>query len=360
MKSASLIAIGVTVATVGWILSGQVSGTPEPVAASVATIDARPKVQVVASTATPTQRTLSLQARTEAVRIVHVRTETTAGVVDIDVQKGQRVQKGDVLVRLAIDDRRARLGKAEALRVQRALTFEAAERLARKAYRSEVKRAEAKADLETANAALAAVKLDLARTVVRAPFDGVIDDVSVEIGDLAQVGQAVVTLVDTSQVLVVASAPERVVIGLHVGDQASVELINGNTVTGPVRYVAKCANPLTRTFRIEVALDNADGRILQGMTAELKLPMGSVQAHSVSKTDIVLSDDGTFGVKTVEDDGSVAFHALTYIDATGDNVVVAGLPESIRIIQGGGTYTRQGQAVAVVGDTGGVRVATID
>src|SRR5688572_30897428 len=93
-------------------------------------------VQVATSKAEPQPRTIVLRGRTEADRVVEVRAETTGRVVEIPVEEGALVHKGDLIAVLDGSDRAARLAEAKALLLQRKAEAEASKRLADKDRKS--------------------------------------------------------------------------------------------------------------------------------------------------------------------------------------------------------------------------------
>lgn len=355
MRRSYLIAAGIALVVAGWILSGQVDGNietekaePQPAPA----VDALPLVRVRDSLARERIIELVLFGRSEAERKVELRAETAARVVAIKVRKGQRVARGDVIAHLAMDDRKARLNEAEAVVEQHRIAYEAAQKLSEKQYRSKVKLAETRAVLESAKAALAAIRLDIARTVIHAPFAGVVNTLPAEVGDYLAVGSVVAGIVDLDPILIVGEVTERDVAMVVSGGPAWVRLPEGDIVEGTVRFVSKVGAETTRTFRIEVELANPGGAIAEGLTSELRLPIGLELAHLVSPTVLTLSDDGMIGVKAVDDDGVVRFLPVRMIADTPDGMWLAGLPESVTLITVGQEFVLPGQRVRQIAEDG--------
>src|SRR5699024_4893068 len=110
----------------------------------------------------------------------------------------------------------------------------------------------------------------------------------------------------------------------------------------------RTADPDTRTFRVEVAIPNPDSSLMAGMTAELRLPLRKVQAHLISPAILVLSDEGPVGVRTVNDQGVVEFHAVDILEQRPEGVWDDGLPDEVRLITVGQEYVQDGQEVTAV------------
>lgn len=351
MKRSYLIAAIVAIAVAGWIFSGQIgesSVTEGTAPGQAAAEEALTKVRVRSLVAEEHQNQILLFGRTEANRRVSAMTETSGKVVAIRVEKGDLVKRGDVLVQLAMDDRQARLAEAEALVEQRKIAYEAAQKLSQKQFRSAVTLAQNKADLEAARAELEAIRLDIQRCTIRAPFAGVVDELPAEIGLVASAGSVVAHLVDLDPILVVGEVAERNVSAIKPGSLAIVRLISGDEVGGTVRYVSKVGMDATRTFRVEVEVDNPNGAIPGGLTTELTLPLGRVLAHRLSPAVLTLSDQGIIGVKAIGNGDVVEFYPVELIADTPEGVWLRGLPEHLNLITVGQEFVREGQRVVPV------------
>jgi len=256
MKRSQLIAGLIALAAIGWLLSGQIEAQDETAATTEAARPgpeeaALPQVRVRRQAAEPRTSEIVLRGRTAASRIVQVSAETHGTVAELFVKKGTVVEAGTPILRLSSEDREARLRQARALADQRRLEYEAASKLAEKGYRAETALADARAKLEEANAAVAAMEIDIEHTLIRAPFEGVVDTLPVEIGDFLTTGDPVATVVDLNPILIVGQLSERDVGTVTTGDRGSARLINGSTVSGTVRYISATADEATRTFRLE-------------------------------------------------------------------------------------------------------------
>ena len=349
MKRSHLIAAVIAVAATGWIASGQFGDDASPpvvAAASVKPAEPLPQVRVRTIEAVARERELVLFGHSEAERNVELKAETSGRVVIRAVKKGGRVRKGDTIVRLAMDDRLARLAENQAFLEHYRIVFEADQKLSKKQFRSKIKLAETRASLEAAKAALQSIRLDIERTSIRAPFDGVLDDLSVEVGDYVAVGGVVARIVDLDPILIVGEVTERDATRIAAGGSARVVMSYGATFAGKVRYVSKVGSPLTRTFRIEVEVDNPDGAIAEGLTAELHLDLGRVKAHRVSPAVLTLSDQGVVGVKTVDAGGMVTFVPVKMIGDTPEGIWLSGLPQRVTLITVGQEFVLPGQRVA--------------
>lgn len=364
IKSSWVWAVAIAVVVSAWMLSGLLrdTGAQEAGGAQTAVADGETAAEQTSQTdeeetafrvraqtfyATPHQSFMRIRGRTEAIRTVHVRAETVGRVASLPVEKGDRVAEGDLLCVLAADDRPARLAEAKALRNQRELEWKAARDLVRRGVRSETQTAAAEAAYESSKAMVAAMEIELGHTQIRAPFDGIVDGRDVEIGDYLRPGDVCAVVVDTDPYLVVGEVSEREVSFIEIGTPATARIVGGTEVTGRVRFVSARAEEATRTFRVELVVNEATDRFRDGLTAEIFVPRGEVMAHLVTPAILGLSERGEIGVRTVSEEGLVAFAPLTVLEDTSDGVWVTGLPDQVTIITVGQDFVVPGQRVEV-------------
>ena len=129
------------------------------------------------------------------------------------------------------------------------------------------------------------------------------------------------------------------------GGSASAILATGEQVAGNIRYVAPMADEATRTFTVELEVDNAAGKLRAGMSAELLIPAETVFAHKISPSLLTLDDAGTVGVKIVNEQGVVEFIPADIALSTNEGVYVAGLPTAATIITVGQGFVTGGTPV---------------
>lgn len=288
-----------------------------------------------------------LRGRTENKRTVDVRAETNGRVVERPVERGASVTEGDLLCRLALEDRQARLTQAKENVNQARIEYQGSLRLKDRGFQSETAIAQTRARLATTQAQLQAALLDVQRTEVRSPFAGVVEDTPLEIGDYAQPGTPCATIVDLNPMLLVGRVAERDVYRLSVGAAAGGQLATGETVTGPVSFVGQQADPGTRTYRVEVTVANPDHALRSGITTEIAIDVGEVGAHKISPAVLALDDEGSVGVRIVDSGNRVRFQRVDIVADDEDGVWVAGLPAVTTLITVGQELVVAGQHVDV-------------
>ena len=297
---------------------------------------------------------LSVRGRTEADTNVSVRVETSAQIEEVLVQEGAHVKAGDVLCKLDLGARRARVLHAQARLAQARLEYDANSQLVQKGFASQTVVAAMKAELDAAQATLEEAEQEFDHAEVEAPVDGIVQSPIVEVGEVLEPGGVCATLIKPDPMLFVGQVSEREIGKLSIGDNATVATVTGQNVDGTIRYIANAADPETRTFRIEILMPNADQEIRDGLTALAEIPLPSTRAHLISPGVLVLDDAGRLGVRTLADGDKVKFMPVNILaDTASEGVWIAGLPETVTLITVGQDYVVHGEHVRAVFETAG-------
>ena len=266
----------------------------------------------------------------------------------IGAERGTNVDRNGLIARMDERDRTARLAQAKATVKQREVEYEGRVKLKSESYVSEAQLQEAVAALEAARTELTRAELDLEYRFIRAPFDGALQSRIAEVGDFVKRGDPIATFVDNRTIIVSANLSEFDAKYVAVGDMAEARLATGEHVRGAIRYVAPVADEATRTFAVELEVDNQDGLLRAGGTAELRIPAELVHAHRVSPSLLTLDDAGNVGLKIINDDGRVEFVVADIALSSSDGVWVAGLPDTATIITVGQGFVSSGAIVNAV------------
>lgn len=343
-----------------WMLSGEIIVGGEPKSQANTTPapsepapqpEKRFKVRVRSFAAEPREARLVVRGRTEAAARVEVRAETAGMVEAMPVAKGARVKAGTVLCRIEMGAREAALREAEAHLEQAKLDHEASEQLVLRGHTAKLTVAANKAKRDAAQAALERAQIELARTEIKAAFDGIVEEQPAKPGTYLSVGGACAKLVALDPLTVAGAVSEREVGKLKAGMTGTAKLVTGETVDGKLTYIAPAADDKTRTFRVELKIPNPDGALRDGVTTDIEIPLEAEPAHKVPPAILTLNEAGTVGVRTVEDGDTVRFRPVTILSATDAGVWVAGLPQTIDLITVGQDYVTDGQKVEAVQQT---------
>ena len=348
---ASLIAVGLIL----WLVSGLIFKESEGEAASAiseqqlranpAAGQKRVTVRAAISQAEKRARILVLRGRTESKRSVDVKAEIAGNVIKRAVERGSRVEAGDLLCQLAIDDRDASVAEAKAALKNAQIDYQGSLKLKQQGLQSETDIARAEAQLESAKAQLRRQDLNLARTRITAPFSGVVEYLQMNKGDYATPGAVCATLIDLDPMLVSADVTEAEVDNMEVGNLVSGTTSTGEQIVGKLTFVGMQSDPLTRTYPVEITVENSDYSLRSGLTTTARIQLDEVFAHKVSPALFTLNDAGDFGVRTIGENNVVEFFKVVIIEDTPEGVWITGLPDTVQLITVGQEFVLTGQTV---------------
>ncbi|ETX26651.1 efflux RND transporter periplasmic adaptor subunit, partial [Roseivivax isoporae] len=313
--------------------------TTEPPPAAAPGADAAPPaigVMAMTSRAQEIDSAVTLRGETAPMREVDVMPETTGRVVSEPLRKGARVAAGDVLCRLdpgtrqisleeaeaalaeararvpeaeaRVPEAEARVAEAEASLVEAKINANAADTLSGSGFASETRVAAARAavrsaeaavssasagleaarsglesaaaQIRSAEAAVARARDEISKLTIAAPFDGVLESDTAELGALLQTngGAPCATVLELDPIKIVGFVPETDMPRVARGAAAGARLTGGGEVTGTVIFVSRQADALTRTFRVEIEADNPDLALSAGQTAEIAISAEGARA----------------------------------------------------------------------------------
>jgi len=351
IKSSYLVAGGIVLVVAAYILgrpllshgdkAGQASAAP------AAASNALPLVKVADTPETAHAYAVALRGHTEATRTVSVRSETSGVVAQTPIIQGTFVRAGTVLCRLAVDARQASLDMAKANLKSKQLQMQASASLAAKGFRSPTQLLSDQANLDSAEASVRQAEVALNQVNIRAPYAGVFDHRDAEVGAYLAPGQSCGSVIELDPLLVVGDLPETEASRVQVGAAAAAKLVSGETITGRVRFVARDADPTTRTYRVEITVPNPGSRVRSGLSADIQIAAGVGPAHQTVTSALVLDSAGRQGVRTVTADNTVAFTPVSVLEETPQGIWIAGLHGPARIIVSGQSYVSEGQKVRV-------------
>ena len=278
-----------------FLLTWMISGTfikEEKFEKSKSSLETLSSVTIVNSQAISRSKVLKSSGFTEADKFVQVRAEVSGRVISRPVKQGDFVKEGDLICQLYI--------------------------AGREAYPKIV-----------------------------APFSGYLEMLRVDEGDYLNTGAVCASLIDPDPMLLVADIAEKDIAEIELGSEASAKLISGKMIYGKVSFIASSADKNTRTFRVEISVNNKDRTIRDGVSAEIFIKGRQVPSHIISPAILSLNDQGKLGIRTVDDQNKVTFQEIQILEDTNNGMWVSGLEEKVRIITLGQEYVFQGQVVSV-------------
>ncbi|PVW14271.1 efflux RND transporter periplasmic adaptor subunit [Marixanthomonas spongiae] len=279
--------------------------------------------------------------------------EFSGVLTNVYVNEGQRVSKGQRLAKIDDGGLSSQLAQQETQVALAKTTFERQKRLWDQKIGSEIQFLEAKATYEAADKAAQQIRSQLAKTVITAPFSGVVDNVIADQGQVVNQGQTqVIRLVNLSDMYVKASMPETYLNSIEKGTEVNVRLASiGEEYKGTVRQASNYINPDNRTFDVRIAIPNKSGKVKPNLIATVEVndytnqnaitvPESILQENSKGESIVFVYEPKTDSTGTAK--RKIVEPGLTY----GNKVEIKnGLKEGETIIVEGAKSVRDGQKV---------------
>lgn len=304
--------------------------------------------------------TVDLVGQLEAEETVVLKPETQGVIASVEFQEGQRVERGALLFKLRDEEQRARLAEAQASLALAEEEYRRAQSLTKQRTLSQAELDTAVSRLEAARARRDLAQVELDRTEIRAPFDGVLGARRVSPGDRVDTDTELVRIDALSRLRLVFTVPEIGVplakVGLPV--QISVAAYPGERFPGEVYFVAPSLDPANRRLLMKAFVPNDDLRLRPGFFANIHLELAQHEdAIVVPESAIAYDARGSFVWRV--DDENVAHRVPVElgIRSEGRVEVTAGLAPGDRIVSAGthkvaeGAPVRRAESVIATGAT---------
>jgi multidrug efflux system membrane fusion protein len=333
-----------------WLASGTINGNTDSSQTDGTRTESETKtsplirVRVETMPAQPVAQNITLYARTEPNRQVILKAEVNGRVQEILKQRGENVESGEALLKIAMNDRPQLLQHARAELAQRQLEYKGASSLNTKGFQGKAEVARKMALLKESQARVASLQREIENTLIESPFDGIMLEREVEVGDYLSVGTPVATIVDLDPLVVRGDVTQHDIQHLYAGQAATMILSNGKQYRGKVRYLSSVADDKTNTFRVEVIINNKTAHLLGGLSVELHIPLETIQAIKITPALMALNESGEIGIKWVKD-GVVQFTPIDVVRSDTDGTWIRGLEDNIDIISVGQAFVREGDKV---------------
>ena len=278
---------------------------------ALATLDVNKEVEALVTAVklkdTTFNHYLEVQGSVNTNENVLIQPEFPGNLVQLNVKAGQKVSKGQVLGRTDDGGMSQQLASAENQYALAKTTFERQKNLWNQKIGSEIQYLQAQAQMISAQKAVAQINAQIAKTVIRAPFSGTIDEVYVEKGEVVSASsQGLMRIVNLGNMYVSTSIPETYIGKLKIGTEVDVFLTSLNkTYKGRVRQIGNFINPNNRSFGIEVSVPNPENLLRPNQVAKMKV------IDYVSKNAVVVPTN------VIQQDSKKNSFVYTVINSTG-------------------------------------------
>ena len=407
MKKSLIVAFILFLAVIGWFLSGRISIGDEhendqafDESSNVNNNDTQNNILKVESQIVYSEeivQSITLQGQTIYNRTIDIKSETTGNIINKNYKRGKIVTLDEILVEISMEDRQELLNSyikelernkkeifinekrrdnsifkiKEQIKLYE-IEYQSAKQLIDKGLSSKSKLSLASfnladatynlkdielnyqsqvTNLETQLANIKSkiknIKIDIDNTKITSPFSGIINKSYVEIGDYVRPGNVLFSVVDLNPIKIQGYLSESDINNVKVGTNAIVSNSNSITKTGEITFISPTAETSTRTFEIIIEANNDDLLFKSGITSTITIKGSSIKAHKIPPSILTLQDDGTVGVKTINENNKVVFYPINKEIDTIDGMWVSGLPDKVRLIITGQEYITAGQIVDI-------------
>ena len=217
-------------------------------------------------------------------------------------------------------------------------------------YRSELEVAQNLARVEAARASLAALETQLEDSTIRSPVSGMLETLHVEKGERMRRDAAAATILGMDTLSVIVAVPQNDIAQISVGDMVDVDIAGAGSNKGKVTKIASQSNQSTRTFDVEVSLQNKDRKLRGGVTVEASIDVGTIPAFGISPAHLSVSADGSLLAK-ISVDGMVQTVDVEMVRSGGEKVFVSGLTDGTTLLTVGQAFVEAGDNVDIVLET---------
>ena len=407
MKKSIIIATFILLLVVGWIGSGQLTNVNakdesknnensyEVSSEKLIIDDDNNKVEIKKFKYSQIDQSIDLQGQTTHNKRIDVKSETTGNIINITFNRGDKVTKGDELIKISIENRKEllnsakkdleRLNKELELNEKNKLNrlsqnkeliklyeieFASAKQLIDKGLSSksklslasfnlanarsdqedilinfESKKSSVEAQIANVESQLKNIELDIQNTFINSPFTGIISNKMVEESEYITPGNPLFTIIDLNPIKIQGYLSEFDVNKVTLGTKAIIENTNGIKKVGEISFISPSAETSTRTFEITIEAENNDLSFKSGITTKITIAGSELKAHKIPPSILTLQDDGTIGVKGVNSKNIVIFFPTTTVKDTIDGIWVSGLPDTVNLIVTGQEYVAVGDLI---------------
>jgi len=271
-------------------------------------------------------------------------------------EKGSRLRRGQAIARIDDDVLAAQVAEARAMAEIAEDRHERQRRLwEEEGIGSEIAFLQARADAASSAARFDQLQARLTRTIVRSPVAGTFDDDLVDAGEVVQAGTPVARIVDASRLRVTGGVPERFATRVSKGDEATItfDIFPDRTFEGRIDFVGTAVDRQSRTFPIEIVMDNPGGEVKPYMIANVRVETSRIDHAIVVSREALLRTELGFQALVIETqngyDVAVARDLTLGSSDENDVVVLEGLAAGERIVVRGQQLTDPGDRVRIVG-----------
>lgn len=330
----------------------------EKIDAAIANLESDNKRKLISAISTKTENFehfIELQGSVSTKQLLTLTPEFSGILKAVYVKEGQGVAKGQVLAKIDDGGLAQQLAQVKIQAQLAKTTFERQQRLWKEKIGSEMQYLQAKSNFEAQSEMVSQLQSQLAKTTIKAPFSGTIDEVITDPGTTVAAGQSpIIRIVNLRNMFIETDVPESYIPQVTKGKKVLVEFpVLGTSVVSKVQQAGSYINPDNRTFRVQVPLANKDKNIKPNLTAKLKvndytntnailLPMDVISENAAGQQYVYLVADAN------EKEGKAERRIITTGKTQGDRIeILSGLEAGVLVIKEGARSVKEGEMVQI-------------
>lgn len=283
---------------------------------------------------------------------IMISAEAGGRIVGVPAEEGQKVSKGQILVRIENEAVGNQLAEAKTAFELAETTYKKRKNLWDQNIGSEIEYLQAKSNFESTRSRYAQIQTQYNNTMIKAPINGSVDVIEVNEGEFVSIGTPIVRVVDLAKVEIEAELSEQYMTNVHKGDSVLVKIpALGIELTAPVTFVSQVINPDNRSFKVKVNLDNKDGRIKPNVLANLMINDYTNDTAIVVPSKVITKDlKGDF-VYVASNEGGELKAIKKYItkgkSSGPETEIKSGLEVGDKIITDGYNQVNNGETISI-------------
>ena len=313
-------------------------------------------ITVIAAKDTVFNHYLELQASVQTKENIVLNAEMGGILQQVYVTEGQSVTKGQTLGKIDDGGLSSQLAQVETQAALAKTTFERQQNLWNQKIGSEIQFLQAKTTYNAQLKAVAQMKAQLAKTIIRAPFTGTIDDIVTEKGSVVGPGTPIMRIVSLNNMYLEAEVPEKNIGSVKKGSEVIVDFpVLGESLNTKVSQVSNYINPENRSFSIQVAVPNKNGKIKPNLTSKIQIkdysnpkaitvPISIISENAEGEQYLYIADN-------LDKNGNAVAKKViikTGQSQNGSVEVTEGIKDGDQIINEGARSVKDGQKVSII------------
>ncbi|MFT7334607.1 MAG: membrane fusion protein (multidrug efflux system) [Porticoccaceae bacterium] len=299
---------------------------------------------------------LELQAAVQTKENIIVNAEFSGVLMQINVNEGQRVTKGQSLGKIDDGGLTQQLAQLEIQAVLAKTTFDRQENLWHQKIGSEIQYLQTKSNYEAQSKAVLQLKKQMTKTIIKAPFSGIVDEIITDKGSVVAQGSPILRIISLGNMYLEADVPEKYIGSIKRGTEVIVNFpMLNETIKTTIALVNNYINPGNRSFKVQIQVPNKSGLIKPNLSAKInindysnldviKVPLSILSENADGEQYIYIAE------KTGKDNQAIARKIIvTTGKSQGDFIeILEGLKDGNSIIKEGARSIKDGQKVSII------------